>query len=247
MGRAIVITSGKGGTGKSMFTVNMGAELAMRGSGVVLVDMDNGLRNLDLYLGLENKVVYNAVDVISGMCRIKQALVRDKRFKSMYLMAASPALDERDITPLHMVVLVEKLKKMFDYVIIDSPAGIGDPLIMAAAGADQAVIVAEGEPASLRDADSVDRLLKELGIENRSCVINKVDADLMSMGVVPSLSDIARQLRLKINGFIQYDNNIFIATNQGVPIVLKRGTYIEKNFRKITDRIVNDGETGTET
>jgi septum site-determining protein MinD len=244
MGRSIVITSGKGGTGKSMFAANIGALLAMRGNRVVLVDTDMGLRNLDLYLGLENRVVYNTMDVLSGVCRIQQALVRDKRFKDLCLMAAAPSKDDRDVTPLHMVVLVEKLKEMFDYVIIDSAAGIGDELVLAAAGADQAVIITEAENASIRDADSVDRELTKMGITTRCCVLNKVNAELMAVGAVPSLSDISRELRIKINGIIQYDNNVFIATNKGVPIVLKVGTYIEKNFSKILDRILADGENG---
>ena len=123
MSKVISIVSGKGGTGKSLFAANMGALLAMGGSSVVLIDMDMGLRNLDIYLGLENRVVYNVMDVLSGLCRIKQALVKDKRFKALYLMSAAPPKDERDITPLHMKVLCERLKEQFDYIIIDGRAG----------------------------------------------------------------------------------------------------------------------------
>ena len=119
MGKVILITSGKGGTGKTLFAANIGSLLAMRGKKVVLIDMDLGLRNLDLYLGLESKVVYNVMDVLSGVCGIKKALIKDKRFDNLYLMAASPYRDNRDITPLHMQVLCEKLKEKFDYIIID--------------------------------------------------------------------------------------------------------------------------------
>lgn len=238
MGKCIVVASGKGGTGKTLFTVNMGAFLAMRGKKVLLLDMDLGLRNLDLYLGLENRVVYNVMDVLSGMCRVKQALIKDKRFNSLYLMAAAPTIDDRDVTPLHMEVLCNKLEKTFDYIIIDAPAGIGEGLELAAAGASSAVIVTEAENASIRDADAVDRKLKEIGIQESYCVLNKVNAELMALGVIPNLQEVSRRLRVKLAGIIQYDDNMFIATNKGVPIVLKEGTYIERNFAKIISEII---------
>lgn len=240
MGKVIVIASGKGGTGKTLFTANMGALLALDGKKVVLVDMDMGLRNLDLYLGLESRVVYNVMDVLSGMCRIRQALIRDKRFDHLYLMAAAPSKDDRDITPLHMEILCEKLKKDFDYILIDAPAGIGEGIALAAAGADEAVIITEAELASVRDADSVDRELAGMGIEERYAIINKVNGQLMALGAVPSISSVTRGLRVEVAGIIQYDDNVFIATNRGVPIVLKPGTYIEKNFRKILGRIIKE-------
>lgn len=240
MGKVISVVSGKGGTGKTLFASNMGALLAMGGSSVVLIDMDMGLRNLDIYLGLENNVVYNVMDVISGMCRIKQALVRDKRFKSLYLMSAAPPKDERDITPLHVKVLCERLKQEFDYIIIDGSAGIGDNMDLAACAADTVVVITEPEAASIRDADVVDRELEKMGIKDKCCVVNKVDPELMALGVVPSLADISHSLRLRIAGLIQFDSNIYIATNSGVPIVLKVGTYIEKNFSKIVKRIIEN-------
>lgn len=239
MSKVILVTSGKGGTGKTLFTANIGTMLAMRGKKVVMIDMDLGLRNLDLYLGLENNVVYNVMDVMSGVCGINKALVKDKRFKdNLYLLAASPCRDTRDITPLHMEVLCERLKERFDYIIIDSPAGAGESIDIAAAGADQAVVITEAEYASVRDADVVDSQLRQMGITNICGVVNKVNADIMSMGDVPNLTDITRKLRMKMVGFIQYDDNVHIATNKGVPIVLKKGTYIEKNFSKILDRIL---------
>lgn len=240
MGTVISIVSGKGGTGKSVFASNMGALLAMNGSSVVLIDMDLGLRNLDIYLGLENNVVYNVMDVVSGMCRIKQALVRDKRFKSLYLMSAASPNDDRDITPLHMKVLADRLREEFDYIIIDGAAGIGENMDLAVSAADKVVVITEPEAASIRDADVVDRELDKKGVKDKCCVVNKVNPELMALGVVPSLSDIARCLRLPIAGLVQYDSNIFIATNSGVPIVLKVGTYIEKNFSRIVKRILEN-------
>ena len=241
MSKVISIVSGKGGTGKSLFAANMGALLAMGGSSVVLIDMDMGLSNLDIYLGLENRVVYNVMDVLSGLCRIKQALVKDKRFKALYLMSAAPPKDERDITPLHMKVLCERLKEQFDYIIIDGSAGIGDGLDLAVAPADTVLVITEAEAASIRDADVVDRELTKQGIENKFAIINKVDPELMALGAVPTLADISKGLRIKIAGIIQYDRNIFIATNKGMPIVMKLGTYIERNFSKIVKRIT-EGE-----
>ena len=126
MGKVYVVSSGKGGTGKTMFAVNFGSILAKRGKSVVLIDLDMGLRNLDLYFGLENNVVYDVHDVLTGMCRIKQALIRDKRFDDLYIMASSPEKDDGYLTPLHMKVLCEKLKNIYDYVIIDAPSGIDD-------------------------------------------------------------------------------------------------------------------------
>lgn len=240
MGKVYAITSGKGGTGKTMFAVNMAAMLAMRGYSVVLLDMDMGLRNIDLYLGLENRVVYNLMDVMSGVCRIRQALIKDRRFgENLQVISASPGRDTRDITPMHMEILCEKLKSKFDFVIIDAPAGLGDGLTLAVAAAESAVIITEAEAASVRDADTVDRELQKMGIEDRICIVNKVHGDLVTMGVMPGLSTVSRGMRLNIEGVIQDDDNIYLACNRGVPIVMKKGTYIEKNFQKILDRILN--------
>ena len=129
MGKVISIVSGKGGTGKTMFAANFGATLAMRGKKVLILDMDNGLRSMDLYLGLENHVVFNIMDVLSGMCSIHQAVVKDRRFDDLYLLAAAPTRDERDITGLHMEILLEKIINKYDYIIVDAPAGIGDGML----------------------------------------------------------------------------------------------------------------------
>ena len=241
MSEVIIVTSGKGGTGKTMFSVNIGTLLAKRGYKTVLIDMDMGLRNMDLYMGLENNVVYNIMDVLSGVCRVRKALIKDSRFNDLYMMAATPGKDFRDITPLHMEILCEKLKEQFDYIIIDGSAGIGDGLDLAVAPADTVLVITEAEAASIRDADVVDRELTKQGIENKFAIINKVDPELMALGAVPTLADISKGLRIKIAGIIQYDRNIFIATNKGMPIVMKLGTYIERNFSKIVKRIT-EGE-----
>ncbi len=238
MGKVILIASGKGGVGKTVFASNAGAKLAQEGYKVVLIDMNMGLRNLDICLGLENRVVYDVADVLTGMCRIKQALIKDRRFPELYLMAAPQNKQKAEITPLHMKVLCNKLKRNFDFIIIDAPAGIGEDLAIAAAGADSAVIITVPEYASVRDADMLDQILLELGVKKRTYVINKVMANLITTGLVPSIAEIAETMRPSMAGIIQYDDNIHIAANNGLPIVYREGTYIEENFKKILERII---------
>lgn len=239
MSKVHLIASGKGGTGKTMFAVNYGATLAMQGHSVVIIDMDLGMRNLDLYCGLENNVVYDVFDVLTGVCRIKQALIRDRRFEELYVMAAPPAKDDGTLTPLHMKVLCSRLRQMFDYIIIDAPSGMDDGLVLAAAGADDCIIVTTPEYSSLRDADTLDRELSALGMEKRYLVLNRVVAEMMAAGYVPRLRDITTMLRPVLAGVIQQDENIHISTNLGVPIVMKSDTYIRENFDKIVNRIEN--------
>ena len=238
MGKVILVSSGKGGTGKTMFTVNLGSALAMKGKRVMLIDMDMGLRNMDIYLGMENRVVYNLMDVMSGICRIKKAMLKVNGFDTLYFMAASPRRDDRDITPLHMEILCSKLKRYFDYIIIDCPAGIGDAFDVALAPADKVIIVTEPEVASLRDADVTERYLQEKGKTDISFVINKVKVELMRAGLVPGLQEILNMFKGPVIGLIQDDDNIHISTNKGIPIVCKQGTYIERNFMEIASRII---------
>lgn len=239
MGKVILVSSGKGGTGKTMFSVNLGATLAEKGYRVMLMDMDMGLRNMDMYLGMENRVIYNIMDVISGICRIKKAMIRVSGFENLYFMAASPSRDDRDITSLHMEVLCNKLRKYFDYIIIDCPAGINDLFDVAISPSDFGVLVTEPEAASLRDADTTERYLNEKGLNDICIIVNKVKVELMQAGLVPSLSEIMEMFKSPVAGFIQYDENIHISTNKGIPIVCKRGTYIEDNFNDIADIIID--------
>ena len=242
MGEVILVASGKGGTGKTAVTANLGALLAKDGYKVALIDMDMGMRNLDLYLGLENRIVYNIMDVFTGICRIKRAFVRDKRFENLYLMSASPRKDDRDITPLHMEILCSKIKESFDYVLIDCPAGIGTGLEVAMAGADRALIVTEADMAALRDADIVHRYIKQSGITNTCYIVNKVRADLMERKLIPDLNEISETMGSKMIGIIQFDDNIYVSTNRGIPIVFKKGTYIEENFQNIKRRFIACGK-----
>ncbi len=243
MSKVIVVASGKGGTGKTMFAANLGATLARQGHKVVLVDLDTGLRNLDLYLGLENNIVYDVNDVLTGVCRIKQALVKDKSFPGLFFMAASPQRPKGEITPLHVKVLCGKLKKKFDYIVIDSPAGIDDGMAVAAGGADLGVIVVNPEYASLRNADMVQHTLEAQGVPRIAYIVNRINFELIESGRAPSFEEITKNIRDKIVGVIKEDENIHISTNLGIPIVIMADTYIAKSFDAMADRIKNMMET----
>lgn len=237
MDKVILVASGKGGTGKTFFASNAGAILAERGNRVLLIDMDMGLRNLDISLGLENKVIYDIVDVVTGVCKIKQAIIKDNNFKNLYLMSAAQSRAKGEINGENMISLCEKLCTKFDYIIIDCPPGIGKGVALAASVAGRGIIVTVPEYAAIRDADVLDRTLLEMGVLDRCYIVNKINMKMMSEGLVPNLEQISQILRPVIAGTLQYDDNIHIATNNGLPIVSKKGTYIEKNFNNIIDRI----------
>ena len=200
MGRVFMVASGKGGTGKTMFAVNFAAILAMRGYRTVIVDMDMGQRNVDLYFGLENNVVYDAHDVMTGVCRIRQALIRDERFQKLYMMSASPVREDGTLTPLHAKVLCEKLREQFDYVIIDAPSGVDDGLVIASAGADAAIMVTTPEYASIRNADTVDRELVKMGIREHYLVINNLSSDGIARSVERFAQSLAQSQMIFIPG-----------------------------------------------
>ena len=237
MGKAIVIASGKGGTGKTMFAANLGTTLAGQGHKVVLIDLDTGLRNLDLYLGIENNIVYDVNDVLTGVCRIRQALVKVKAFPGLYFMAASPQKPNGEITPLHIKVLCEKLKSKYDYIIVDAPAGIDDGMVIATGGCDMGIIVVTPEYASLRNAETVMRTIEAQGIEDICYVVNRIDLRLIESGKAPSFDEVTKNIREKIVGIIQEDENIHVSTNLGVPIVSMTDTYIAGSFMAMAERI----------
>ena len=240
MSEVILVASGKGGVGKTVIAANLGAVLAQRGKSVVLVDLNLGRRNLDICLGMENRIVYDLADAIMGICRIKQSLVKDRRFPALYLISAPQSRKKSFISEKEMIAFCADLKRSFDYVILDAPAGIEEILLSAAAASDRAVIVTVPEYAAIRDTDMVDEVLKESGIGRRSVVINKIMEGLYNKGVVPEPSEIAESLRLPITGLIPFDENIHISANIGVPIVLAKGSYVERNLSQIADRILKN-------
>ena len=192
MGVSIVITSGKGGVGKTTTTANLGTALAALGNKVVVVDGDTGLRNLDVLMGLENRIVYTIIDVIEGRCRLKQALIKDKRFQNLFLLPTAQTKDKDDISPQQMLKLVNELKKDFDYILIDSPAGIEQGFENAVIGADRAIVVVNPEITSVRDADRVIGKLDAKGLEDHGVIVNRLNYEMTKRGDMLDVSDIIR-------------------------------------------------------
>lgn len=219
MSEVIVITSGKGGVGKTTTSANVGTGLAILGKRVVLIDTDIGLRNLDVVMGLENRIVYNLVDVVEGNCRMKQALIRDKRYPSLYLLPAAQTRDKSSVNPEQMVKLTEDLKEEFDYILLDCPAGIEQGFYNAIAGAGRALVVTTPEVSAIRDADRIIGLLEHAGITEIGLVVNRIRADMVRRGDMMSLEDVRDILAVDILGAIPDDENIVVSTNQGEPLV----------------------------
>ena len=219
MSEVIVITSGKGGVGKTTTSANVGTGLAVLGKKVVLIDTDIGLRNLDVVMGLENRIVYNLVDVAEGNCRMKQALIRDKRYPNLYLLPAAQTRDKSAVTPEQMIKLTDDLKDDFDYILLDCPAGIEQGFYNAIAGADRALVVTTPEVSAIRDADRIIGLLEHAQIGSVDLIVNRIRADMVRRGDMMSLTDVQDILAVNMIGAIPDDENIVISTNQGEPLV----------------------------
>lgn len=219
MSEVIVVTSGKGGVGKTTTSANVGTGLAQMGKKVVLIDTDIGLRNLDVVMGLENRIVYNLVDVVEGNCRIKQALIRDKRHPSLYLMPSAQTRDKSSVNPEQMIKLIDHLKGQFDYIILDCPAGIEQGFQNAIAGADRALVVTTPEVSAIRDADRIIGLLEAQEFKKIDLVINRLRPDMVKRGDMMSAADVIDILSIPLIGIVPDDENVVIATNQGEPLV----------------------------
>ena len=219
MSEVIVITSGKGGVGKTTTSANVGTGLAMLGKRVVLIDTDIGLRNLDVVMGLENRIVYNLVDVVEGNCRMKQALIKDKRYPNLYLLPAAQTRDKTSVNPEQMVKLVDNLRPEFDYILLDCPAGIEQGFKNAIAGADRALVVTTPEVSAIRDADRIIGLLEQEELEEIDLIVNRIRMDMVRRGDMMSLSDVTDILAVNVIGAVPDDENIVISTNQGEPLV----------------------------
>lgn len=240
MPEAIVITSGKGGVGKTTTTANIGTALAQLGYKVVVIDGDTGLRNLDVLMGLENRIVYTLLDYFDGRCKLKQALIKDKRFPQLCLLPTAQTRDKNDITPEQMIELVADLKKDFDYILIDSPAGIEMGFENSIAAADMAIIIVNPEVTSVRDADRVIGKLDSKGIENHKVVINRLNYDMTESGEMLNVEDILEILSVKLLGVVPDDRNITISTNKGEPIVTVEGSKAGMAFINIAKRITGE-------
>jgi septum site-determining protein MinD len=244
MGRAIVITSGKGGVGKTTATANLGTALAQLGHSVVLVDADIGLRNLDVVMGLENRIVFHIVDVVKGKCALSKALIKDRRMDNMWILPASQSDDKDAVTPDDMRKLITELKATHDFVLIDCPAGIEQGFKNAIAGADEAVVVATPEVSSIRDADRVVGLLAAADVPCR-LIVNRISQHLVKRGDMLSQADVIEILSLELLGTVPLDDQIVATTNKGVPAVIEGKSFAAKEFTRIAKKLAGiDVEDG---
>ncbi|MCG0238997.1 MAG: septum site-determining protein MinD [Firmicutes bacterium] len=240
MGQVIVITSGKGGVGKTTTTANLGAGLASHGHRVCLVDADIGLRNLDLLLGLENRIVYDLVDVANGYCKYKKALIKSKQFDNLFLLPAAQTKDKTAVRPDQMRDLCEELKQEFDYVLVDSPAGIEQGFQNAVAGAEKAIIVTTPEMAALRDADRVVGLLEAMDKERPMLIINRYRPGMVRKGDMLAIDDMLEILAIDLLGVVPEDEQIVVTTNRGEPAVLDKHSRAGEAYRNITRRLMGE-------
>lgn len=218
MCEVIVITSGKGGVGKTTACANIGTGLARLDKKTVLIDTDLGLRNLDVVMGLENRIVYNLIDVIEGGCRLKQALIRDRHYPGLYLLPAAQTRDKSAVSPEQMIKLIEELKNHFDYILVDCPAGIEQGFKNAIAGAKRALVVTTPEVSAIRDADRIIGLLSAAGIPKSELIINRIRPDMVKKGEMMSVEDVAEILAIPLIGIIPDDTQVVVSTNQGEPL-----------------------------
>ena len=235
--RVIVITSGKGGVGKTTTTANIGAALADKGHKVLLIDTDIGLRNLDVVMGLENRIVYDLIDVIEGRCRVSQALIKDKRCPNLVLLPAAQIRDKNDVNTDQMKELIFSLKESFDYILIDCPAGIEQGFKNAIAAADEAIVVTTPEVSATRDADRIIGLLEAAGIKSPRIVVNRLRIDMVKEKNMLSVVDILDILAVKLLGVVPDDETVVISTNKGEPLVYKGDSLAAKAFKNIASRI----------
>ena len=240
MGQVIVVTSGKGGVGKTTSTANLGTGLALMRKKVVMIDTDIGLRNLDVVLGLENRIVYDLVDVVEGVCRLKQALIKDKRYENLFLIPAAQTRDKSAVSTEQMIKLCSELKEDFDYILIDCPAGIEQGFKNAIAGADLGIVVTTPEISAVRDADRIIGLLEANEVKNPRLLVNRVRPDMVKRGDMMSIEDIIDILAIDLIGVVPDDANVVVSTNRGEPAVTDPKSQAGRSYRDITQRIMGE-------
>jgi septum site-determining protein MinD len=239
-GKVITITSGKGGVGKTTATANIGAALANLGNKVICVDADIGLRNLDVILGLENRIVYDLVDVVEGRCRLTQAMIRDKRLPDLYLIPAAQTRDKSAVSPSDMVKLCDDLRSEADYIIIDSPAGIERGFRNAIAGADEILIITNPEVAAARDADRIIGLIEAEEKGPAKLILNRINPTMVERGDMMAAEDILGILAIELIGLVPEDQHVLVSSNRGVPIVLENKNKAGIAFTNIARRLLGE-------
>lgn len=236
LGKTIVISSGKGGVGKTTATASIGAALAMEGKKVVVVDMDIGLRNLDVVMGLENRIVFNIVDVARGRCKVRQAAIKDRRIENLFLIPASQSDNKDVLTPKDMVRVARELRKAYDFILMDCPAGIERGFENAVAAADEAVVICTPEVSSIRDADRVIGLLYAKQIPPK-LVVNRIVPAMVERGDMLSHQDVVDVLSIDLVGLVESDDQVVVSTNSGTPIVMQKDSKAGQAFRRIAMRL----------
>lgn len=239
-GRVITITSGKGGVGKTTTTANLGTALAMRGGKVVVVDADIGLRNLDVVMGLENRIVYDLVDVVKGEARVHQALIKDKRLPELRLLPAAQTRDKDAVSPEEMIDLTNQLRQEFDFILVDCPAGIERGFRNAIAGADEVLIVTTPEVSAVRDADRIVGLVEAAEKGPPRLIINRLKARLVSRGEMLSAEDVVDTLRIDLVGVVPEDEIIVTSTNRGEAAVFDQGSLAGRAFMDVARRLAGE-------
>jgi len=240
MSEVLVITSGKGGVGKTTTTANLGVGLASHGKKVALVDADIGLRNLDVVMGLENRIVFDLVDVVEGNCRLKQALIRDKQHANLFLLPTAQTKDKSAVSPEQMRKLCAQLREEFEYVLIDCPAGIEQGFKNAIAGADRAIVVTTPEVSAVRDADRIIGMVEASELPPPILILNRIKPDMVKRGDMMTLEDVAEILAIDVLGIVPDDESIIVSTNRGEPCVSDEKSLAGQAFRDITRRILGE-------
>jgi len=235
--KVYVITSGKGGVGKTTTTAHLGAALALRGHRVLLIDTDIGIRNLDLVMGLENRVVYDLVNVIEGVCEPHQAMIRDRMIKELYLIPAAQTRDKNAVTGQQIKSLCERLKSDFDFILIDSPAGIEQGFQNALAPADKAIVVTTPEVSAIRDADRVIGLIEAAALPAPQLILNRFRPSMVRRGDMMSIEDILSLLSVELLGVVPEDEHIIVSTNRGVPAVHNPKSISGEAYRRMAVRL----------
>lgn len=238
--RIITITSGKGGVGKTTATANIGVALAERGKKITCIDSDIGLRNLDIVLGLENRIVYDLVDVIEGHCKITQAMIRDKRFENLYLIPAAQTRDKNSVTPGEMIDVCESIRNDMDFILIDSPAGIEGGFKNAIAPADEAIVITNPDVSAVRDADRIIGIIEASEKGPAQLILNRVNPEMIKRGDMMEAEDVLELLAIKLLGVVPDDENVLISTNKGQPVVLNPKSRAGQAFKNIAARITGN-------